>query len=144
MNQGSSVGRSDGPDSPRSGGRTPDQHTRRPGDQSLGDAGNGSDNSALERWLSELERLDAVLVAQAQYLDAVEHGESAAPPQPFVGTPGLPTLPNDLTPYARDLVQRNADVTTRAMALSAQLRPRHQRPMHAAAPMRGTRFEHQA
>lgn len=130
MNQGSAVGRSDGPDSPRSGGRT---HS------------GSSDNSALERWLSELERLDAVLVAQAHYLDAVEHGESAAPPQPFVGTPGLPALPNDLTPYARDLVQRNADVTTRAMALSAQLRPRHQRPMHAAtAPSRGTRFEQQA
>jgi hypothetical protein len=110
------------------------------GERALGDG----DPDALERWLSELERLDAVLVAQAEYLDAVEHGKTAAPPQPFVGTPGLPTLPVDLTPYARDLVQRNADVTTRAMALSAQLRPRHQRPMHAPAPSRGTRFEQQA
>ena len=140
MNQGTTVGRSDESDSTRSGDRTLDRDASR----SLGDAADGVDDSALERWLGELERLDAVLVAQTHYLDAVEQGESAAPPQPFVGTPGLPALPNDLTPYARDLVQRNADVTTRAMALSAQLRPRHQRPMHAPAPSHGTRFEQQA
>jgi hypothetical protein len=117
----------------------------RPVNSAVGDGAiGGGDPTVLERWLSELERLDAVLAAQADYLDAVEHGESAAPPQPFIGTPGMPALPVDLTPYARDLVQRNADVTTRAMALSAQLRPRHQRPMHAPAPSRGTRFEQQA
>lgn len=104
-----------------------------------------SAESALERWLYELERLDHVLDAQSQYLDAVESGELAAPPQPFVGSPDLPTLPAMLTPYARELVARNEAVTRRAMALSAQLRPRHQRPMHVPTPSaRGTHFEHQA
>ena len=135
MNQGAAIGRSDGQGAPR---------PARTLERSVGDHGNGTDNSPLERWLSELERLDAVLSAQTRYLDAVEHGETTAPPDPFVGTPGLPALPGDLTPYARDLVQRNADVTTRAMALSAQLRPRHQRPLHVPAPSRGTRFEQQA
>lgn len=100
--------------------------------------------AAIERWLSELERLDSVLTEQAAYLDAVEHGEEAAPPTPFIGTPGLPQLPPALTPYARDLVARNADVTRRAMTLSAQLRPRHQRPLHVPTPVRGSRFERQA
>ena len=104
----------------------------------------GGDAAALQCWLTELERLDAVLAAQTRYLDAVEHGESATPPEPFVGTPGLPQLPRDLTPYARDLVRRNADVTARAMAMSAQLRPRRPRPMHVSTPSRGTRFEQQA
>jgi hypothetical protein len=101
--------------------------------------------SALEQWLRELERLDVVLAAQSDYLDAVESGETAAPPPPFVGTPDLPALPAPLTPYARDLVERNEAVTRRAMLLSAQLRPRHQRPMHVPTPSsRGTHFEHQA
>lgn len=99
---------------------------------------------AIERWLTELERLDAVLAEQTAYLDAVEHGEDPAPPQPFIGTPDLPQLPAALTPYARDLVARNADVTRRSMALAAQLRPRHQRPLHVPTPVRGSRFERQA
>lgn len=98
----------------------------------------------LDRWLQELERLDHVLAAQADYLDAVESGEVATPPEPFVGTPGLTDMPATLLPYARDLVARNAAVTRRAMDLSAQLRPRHQRPMFVATPVRGTHFERQA
>ncbi len=105
----------------------------------------GEPESPLERWLRELERLDGVLAAQSDYLDAIESGETAAPPTPFIGTPGLPELPGPLTPYARDLVARNEAVTRRAMALSAQLRPRHQRPMHVPTPSsRGAHFEQQA
>jgi hypothetical protein len=99
----------------------------------------------LERWLRELERLDLVLAAQSAYLDAVESGKTVAPPAPFVGTPDLPELPAPLTPYARDLVERNEAVTRRAMALSTQLRPQHQRPLHVPTPpTRGTHFEQQA
>lgn len=99
----------------------------------------------LECWLRELERLDSVLEAQTRYLDAIELGEDASPPEPFVGTPGLPVLPGTLGPYARDLVARNEAVTRRAMALSAQLRPRRQRPMAVVAVAgRGARFEHLA
>lgn len=104
-----------------------------------------ADASALERWLSELERLDGVLHAQAAYLDAVESGTVGVPPPPFVGTLGLPDMPPALTPYARDLVARNESVTQRAMTLSAQLRPRHQRPLHVpSAPARGALFERHA
>ena len=113
------------------------------GDRAARPAGR-PDELALECWLSELERLDSVLTAQARYLDAVEHGEPASPPPPFVGTPGLPQLPPSLTPYARDLLARNEDVTRRSMSLSAQLRPRHQRPLHIPTPARGNRFERQA
>jgi hypothetical protein len=99
---------------------------------------------ALERWLSELERLASVLAEQTAYLDAVELGEDAAAPMPFIGTPDLPQLHATLTPYARDLLARNAAVTSRAMSLSAQLRPRHQRPLHVPTPTRGSHFERQA
>lgn len=99
---------------------------------------------AIERWLGELERLDSVLAEQTAYLDAVEHGEPAAPPTPFIGTPDLPQLPAALTPYARDLLARNELVTTRAVSLSAHLRPRHQRPLSVPTPARGGHFEHQA
>lgn len=99
---------------------------------------------ALESWLTELERLDSVLAEQAAYLDAVEHGEDAAPPRPFVGTPDLPQLPAALTPYARDLLERNRAVTERSMTLAAQLRPRHQRPLHMPSPIRGNRLERRA
>jgi len=98
----------------------------------------------LDRWLHELERLDEVLAAQSTYLDAVESGETAAPPTPFIGTPDLPQMPADLTPYARDLLARNEAVNRRALALSAQLRPRQQRPMHIPTPLRGNRFEGRA
>lgn len=101
-------------------------------------------DAALERWLSELERLDSVLTQQAVYLDAVEHGVEAQVPEPFVGSPGMPQLPASLTPYARDLLARNADVTARAMSLSTQLRPRHPRPLQVPTPSRGGNFERQA
>lgn len=100
--------------------------------------------TALEQWLHELERLDQVLAAQSDYLDAVESGTSVTPPTPFVGTPGLPEMPATLTPYARDLLARNDVVTRRAVALSAQLRPRQQRPLHVPTPLRGSRFEGRA
>lgn len=99
---------------------------------------------ALDRWLTELQRLDHVLTEQTAYLDAVEHGQQLAPPDPFVGTPDLPHMPATLTPYARDLLARNVVVTKRAMELSAQLRPRHQRPMYVPTPSRGAHFERQA
>jgi hypothetical protein len=98
-------------------------------------------SDVLDQWLHELERLDEVLAAQSDYLDAVESGATAAPPAPFVGTPGLPQMPSDLTPYARDLLARNEAVNRRALTLSAQLRPRQQRPMHIPTPLRGNRFE---
>lgn len=104
----------------------------------------GQPTTALEQWLDELERLDHVLAAQSDYLDAVESGASVAPPTPFVGTPGLPEMPATLTPYARDLLARNDVVTRRAVALSAQLRPRQQRPLHVPTPLRGSRFEGRA
>ncbi len=124
--------------------RAPTTHTEPTTHTKHGAGGGSMPGTALERWLNELERLDAVLSAQADYLDAIEHGGRGGPPDPFVGTPGLPELPHDLTPYARDLVQRNADVTSRAVALSALLRPRHQRPLHLTTPERGTRFERKA
>jgi hypothetical protein len=103
------------------------------------------ERSALDRWLRELERLDAVLHAQAEYLDAVESGLNAAPPAPFVGTPDLPDMPATLSAYARELVARNDAVTRRAVDLSAQLRPRNRRPLHQPTPSaRGGRFELQA
>jgi hypothetical protein len=101
-------------------------------------------NVALERWLDELERLDAVLTEQAAYLDAVAFGVEADPPAPFVGSAGLPLLPATLTAYARELLARNAAITERAVAMQAQLRPARQRPFPATTPTRGVHFERQA
>lgn len=103
------------------------------------------DSAALALWLRELERFDSVLAAQTAYLDAVADGAVESPPEPFVGTVGLPQLPSSLGPYARDLVQRNDAILRRAEALSAQLRPRERRPMAVASgSARGTILERQA